>query len=108
MQMQSQPEASISDIQVRLRDGQMQISGNAVQSGLELPLNITLSISVQAGKLHSSVVSASIGPFSLPDNILNQITTQLDQALSDQLAANMVVDKISIQTGRMTIEGHMS
>jgi uncharacterized protein YpmS len=108
LEMQAQPDANLSDIQVRLRDNQIQITGKAVQSGLELPLSINLSISVQAGNLHSSVVSASIGPFSLPDSVLNQITTQLDQALSDQLAANMVVDQITIQSGRMTIEGHLS
>jgi len=108
LQIQSQPDANISDVQVRLRDGQMQISGTAIQSGLELPLNIDLAISVQDGKPHSRVVSGSIGPFSLPDSVLNQITTQLDQALSDQLAANMVVDQITIQAGEMTIEGHLS
>ena len=108
LEMQSQPEANISDIQVLLRDDRMQITGNAVQSGLEFPLSITLSISVQAGKPHSNVVSASIGPFSLPDSVLNQITTQLDQAFSAQLAANMVVDQITIQSGTMTIEGHLS
>jgi uncharacterized protein YpmS len=108
LELQTQSDANISDIQVRLRDGQMQITGKAVQSGFEFPLSINLSISVQAGKPQSSVVSASIGPFSLPDSVLNQITTQLDQALNDQLAANMIVDQITIQSGAMTIEGHLS
>jgi uncharacterized protein YpmS len=106
-QIQSQPESNISDLQVHLRNDQMQITGTVIQNGLKLPLNLILAISVQTGKPSSSVVSASIGPFSLPESVLDQITTQLDQALSDQLTANLILDQITIDAGRMTIEGHM-
>jgi len=108
MGIQSQSDMSIENVQVHLRNGQIQITGQAKRSGVNLPLSVSLEVSVDAeGRPSSRVVAAKVGPFSLPDSILDQVTAQLDQALMRQFNAdNVVVDSITIADGTMTIEGH--
>ena len=109
MGVQSSPDVNIKNIQVRLRDGQVQISGQAESRGIDLPLSITIEISVDAaGRPRSKVITAKVGPFSLPDSMLEQITAQLDQAVMNQfIGGDMVIDSITIADGNMIIEGHM-
>lgn len=106
--VQSNPDANVKDVQVRLRDGQIQISGQAESRGFDLPLSIVLEISVDAGRARSKVITATVGPFSLPDSMLEQLTAQLDQALMGQfIDDNMIIDSITIADGKMIVEGHM-
>ena len=109
MGVQSSPDVNIKNLQVHLRDGQIQISGQAESQGIDLPLSIALEISVDAeGRPRSRVITAKVGPFSLPDSMLEQITAQLDQALMNQFIADgMVIDSIVIADGNMIVEGHM-
>ncbi|MBN1146412.1 MAG: hypothetical protein JXA78_04090 [Anaerolineales bacterium] len=108
MGVQSGPDVNIKNLQVHLQNGQIQITGQAESKGFNLPVSITLEISVDAnGQPHSNVITAKVGPFSIPDSMLEQITTQLDQALMNRLVAeNMVIDSIHIADGAMTITGH--
>ena len=108
MAVQSNPDVNIKNIQVFLRDGQVQITGQAQSRGFDLPLSIVLEISVDdGGNPHSRAVTAQVGPFSLPDSMLDQITTQLDQALMNQVIdRDMVIDSITFANGTMTIIGH--
>jgi uncharacterized protein YpmS len=109
-ELQNQNEGSLQDLQIRLNDGMMQITGNATQDGLSLPLTINLKINVDSqGAPHSQIVSAKVGPFSLPQDMLDQTTSQLDQILQQQLDAsadNLFVDSLSIDNGKITIVAH--
>lgn len=109
MRLQAPAESSIEDIQVHLRDGQIRISGTVEQNGVDLPLNISLEVFVEpTGLLHSEVITATVGPFPLPESVLDQITAQLDQALMTQFkAGDLVVDSVTIAEGTMTILGHV-
>lgn len=109
MQLQAPEGSRIDDIQVHLRDGQIRISGKVEQNGMDLPMSISLEVFVgPTGQLHSEVITATIGPFPLPESVLNQITAQLDQALSTQFVADdLVVDSVTIADGTMTILGHV-
>jgi uncharacterized protein YpmS len=109
-QLESQPDTPVKDIQVSLRNGQVEITGTAERSGLDLPFSVTLTISVDAqGTPRSSIVDASVGPLPVPQSILDQVTAQLDQVIASQYASNthnMVVESITIYDGYMTIKGH--
>jgi uncharacterized protein YpmS len=109
-QLESQPDVPVKDIQVHLRNGQVEITGSAERSGLDLPFSVTLTISVDAqGVPRSSIIDASVGPLPVPQSILDQITARLDEIIVSQYASNgndIVVDSITIYEGYMTIKGH--
>jgi uncharacterized protein YpmS len=106
-ELQASGENRIHNLQIHLRDGKMIITGDVSQGGLTLPLSVSLIFTIDTqGRPHSQVVEGSVGPFSLPDSYLTEITSQLDQALINQLntdANSLVVDSITIADGRMMV-----
>jgi len=100
-------EDRIQNLQIRLDDGLMAISGEVNQNGMTLPLTVSVKIDVDSqGKPHTQIISGKLGPFSLPENILAQITTQFDQMLQNQLSATaqtLFVESIGIDNGKITI-----
>ena len=100
-------ETGVRDVQVYLQDGVIRITGTVNQSGLDLPLSMTLSVTVDAlGLPHSEVMEATIGPFSLPQSIIDQFTVNFDQLLTARFAEEagaVAIDSISIADGIMTI-----
>ncbi len=109
--LQSQPDAPIKDIQVHLRNGQMQISGRAVNEGASVSFSVVLKLSVGAnGKLKYEIVSAKVGSLSLPQFVIDQITSQVDSVITAQLTAaagEFVVKQVTINDGYMTIVGSL-
>jgi uncharacterized protein YpmS len=107
LELQSQGETGVRDIQVHLRDGVIRITGTANQSGFDLPLSIALRVSADAqGQPHTEVMEATIGPLSLPQSMMDQFTASFDQLLAArfaQEAGNVVIDSITIADGKMTI-----
>lgn len=110
MELQAQGEESIQNIQVRLRNGQMIVEGTTKQGGFDLPVSIALQPTVDAqGVPKSQVVEASVGPFNLPDSVVNEISARFDQLLTEQLGATsqaIAVDSITIADGKMTVLAH--
>lgn len=107
LELQSQGDTGVRDVQVHLRDGVIRITGTANQSGFDLPLSIALSVTADAqGLPHTEVMEAKIGPLSLPQTMMDQFTTNFDQLLSArfaQEAGNVVIESITIADGKMTI-----
>lgn len=96
--------------QVYLRDGQVQLVGTVEQSGVSLPLEILVSMQVDSsGNLDYSIDSAKIGPFPIPQAQLNQLSTELDQAIAAQMGQGeerIILEGITIADGKMVITGH--
>jgi hypothetical protein len=109
-ELQSQSEGALQNLRIRLGDGLMHITGDVNQGGIKLPLNIALRINVDnQGIPHSQIVSGKVGPFSLPQDMLDQTTSQLDLILQQQLDANadnLFVDSLNIDNGKITIIAH--
>jgi uncharacterized protein YpmS len=106
-ELQSQQDLGIQDIQIHLRNGQIQLTGTVEQNGFNLPFHVALTISVDAqGVPHSSIVDASVGPLPLPHSMQDQLTAQLDQVIASQYANNVFVESVTIYDGYMTIKGH--
>ena len=109
MELQSQQEMGIENLQIRLQDGQVMITGSASQEGFSLPVSISLRIYVEAGVPRSEVVAAKLGPLPVPDSFRDQITEQFNQAIVSQFSAygsGVVFDSITIANGMMTITAH--
>ena len=102
-----QGDQVIRDVQVRLQNGQAQITGNVTQGGMNLPLNIILEIMIDsAGQPYSKVISATVGPFPLPQDVQDQIKSEFDQAMRTQFnTEEMFIESIVIADGRITISG---
>jgi len=110
LELQSQGEARISDVQVFLRDDMIRITGTANQNGFDLPLSIALRVTADVqGLPHSQIVEAKVGPLSLPQSMIDQFTTGFDQLLTARFteeAGDLVIDSINIDDGKMTIVAH--
>jgi hypothetical protein len=96
--------------QVYLQDGQVQLVGSIQQSGISLPLEVLVSLQVDPdGNLDYTIDSATIGPFPVPSAQLEQLSTELDRAIVDQIGQGeqrIVLDGITIADGKMVITGH--
>jgi len=111
LEMQNSGSTEIENLQIRLRDGLVKITGQVNESGLSLRTAIDVKINIdEEGKPYSQVVSAKVGPFPIPEDMLNQLTAQLDKYLLDQISTSgkqLVVEQISIDDGKMTVVGKL-
>lgn len=107
LELQQRGETRLQDVQVRLRDGQVFISGKATQGGFSLPLNVALRITVNAqGLPQTEVVQATLGPLPLPAEMINELTERLNRAIIDEVQAsgsNLYIESLTIDNGMMRI-----
>jgi hypothetical protein len=110
IELKSQNQLNIQDPQVYLRDGQVQLFGNLQQGNVTVPLKIILTLSTDGkGQPQFQVVEATAGPLPVPKDLLDQFTTQFDQALARRLNPDnnpLFIDRIAIADGKMTITAH--
>jgi uncharacterized protein YpmS len=109
-ELQSYQEYQIQNVQIYLRDGRVRITGDVEQNNINLPLTTVLKLSVDgSGKPESEIVSASIGPFQIPESFLDQLTSMMDSILVTQILPanqNVVIEQITINDGQMFISGY--
>ena len=101
----------ITDPQVYLRDGQIQIYGKAVQGNLQANVRIILSATLDAnGKPVISVVSADFGPLPAPEGLNNAISKMVDEAFTGAIgpaAIGFRLESLTIADGVMTLTGRV-
>jgi len=99
----------LTNPQVTLRDGQIQLTGDVNQESLSAKVTVILAVSVDAaGRPVLDVVSANIGPLPVPEDLISEIQTRLNEAFMGQirsLAPNLFIESIVIEGGNMTITG---
>ncbi len=103
-----QPKPALSDPQVFLRDGQVQIIGKVTDSGITATAKLVLEVSLSAeGLPQFELVSAEIGPFPIPEEMLKNISRSLNDAITGEglQTANIQIESIEISDGFMTITG---
>jgi uncharacterized protein YpmS len=109
-ELSSQENPSLQEPQVFLQDGQMVLTGKVQQSGLNADLEMVMEVGVTSdGKPDVSLISASVGMFSLPQNVLDDLSAQIKSAFEskiDQGIDKIFIDSIAIDGGEMIIEGH--
>ncbi|HSL29617.1 MAG TPA: hypothetical protein VK900_10490 [Anaerolineales bacterium] len=116
--MRSDPELQqtdrtplISEPQVYLRDGQMQIYGKSQRGMFAANIGIIVQVGVDAeGKPLIEITSADFGPFPAPEGLKNAITAMVREAYTGSLgpvATGLRIDTISIAGGVMSISGRI-
>jgi uncharacterized protein YpmS len=110
-ELQKEQPQMISDLQIRLRDGQVQIKGTYKDGDLSLPLEVVAKPEVSAeGNFRIILDSAKIGPVAAPDILRNQIQALLDEQITSSLdlaGQEYIVTSVNIADGLMTIRGRM-
>jgi uncharacterized protein YpmS len=106
------PEIGISDPQIYLRDGKIQMYGK--YTGSIVPVNIEMVITplVADGKIKLQLDSVKLGPASAPDVLVEQlqkiITDQIEPSLNDNLTNGLYIESLSIADGKLTLHGKKS
>jgi hypothetical protein len=109
--LQEQPEPFITNPQVYLRDGQIQVYGTA-QSGYFLATaRIVFTASADAdGKLAIELSEADFGPLPVPDGLKEAVTAIVSEAYTGALgpvATGFRIEAIVIADGMMAITGRV-
>ena len=108
---QSDKKPLITDPQVYLRDGQMQIYGKTQQGLFTANIGIIVNMGVDTnGQPQIDVASADFGPFPAPKGINEAITAMVKEAYTGSLgpvATGLRIESISIANGVMTVTGRI-
>lgn len=108
---QSDKKPLITDPQVYLRDGQMQIYGKTQQGLFTANIGIIVNMGVDAnGQPQIDVASADFGPFPAPKGLKDAITAMVKEAYTGSLgpvATGLRIESISIANGVMTVTGRI-
>jgi len=103
------PEPQISDTQIRLRDGQIQISANLNQGNLVTPIQMVIAVEAGVdGYPQYQIISAMMGPLPLPEAVTDQLKSMIDSVLADKLRSQsnqVFIRSIVISDSMMTIQG---
>ena len=108
---QSDKKPLITDPQVYLRDGQMQIYGKTQQGMFTANIGVIVSMGIDPnGQPQIDVVSADFGPFPAPEGLKDAITAMVREAYTGSLgpvATGLRIESISIANGVMTVTGRI-
>src|SRR5829696_5889852 len=108
---QSDKKPLITDPQVYLRDGQMQIYGKTQQGIFAANIGIIVSMDVDAnGEPQIEVISADFGPFPAPEGLKDAITAMVKEAYTGSLgpvATGLRIESITTANGIMTVTGRV-
>jgi hypothetical protein len=109
--LNEQPEPLLVDPQIYLRDNQVEIYATLKSGSLQAPATIIAKVSVGAeGMPVVAVESVNLGPLPVPQDLLDQVNTTLNQMVGDQFSGmngRFVLESITIGEGVMTISGRM-
>jgi len=112
LELQSQGETRVQDVEVRLREGQIIITGRANQDGFSLPFSATLRLTANAqGLPQTEIVKATIGPLPLPESMTSELTSRFNQMVLAEISSigngsSVLIDSITITDGKITIVAH--
>ena len=109
--MQTDKKPIITDPQVYLRDGQMQIFGKTQQGMFTANIGIIVAMSVdENGKPKIEIASADFGPLPAPDKLKEAISAMIDEAYTGSVgpvATGLRIQSILIADGVMVIYGRI-
>ena len=109
--LQQNGQPLITEPQVYLRDGQMQIYGKTKQGMFAANIGVIVSVGVdENGQPKIDVVSADFGPLPAPKGLTETISAMIREAYTGSLgpvATGLRIENISIANGIMTISGRI-
>lgn len=109
--MAAEQKPLLTEPQVLLRDGEIQIYGKIVQGNFAANVRIVLSAAVDAnGQPKISVTSTDFGPLPAPEGLNNSISALVNEAFTGALgpaATGFRLESIGIADGVMTLTGRI-
>ncbi len=109
--LQQDQKPFITDPQVYLRDGQMQIFGKTQQGMFTANIGIIVTMGVnENGKPTITITSADFGPLPAPDGLKEAISAMIDEAYTGAVgpvATGLRIQSIAIADGIMVIFGRI-
>lgn len=109
--MQQDNKPLITEPQVYLRDGQMQIYGKSQQGMFAANIGIIVSVGVdEDGQPEIEIVSADFGPMPAPEGLKDAISAIVREAYTGSLgpvATGLRIETITIADGIMTVSGRI-
>jgi hypothetical protein len=109
LQQDNQP--LITDPQVYLRDGQMQIYGKTQRGMFTANIGIIVGVGVdEDGQPEIEIVSADFGPLPAPEGLRDTIAAMVREAYTGSLgpvATGLRIETITIADGIMTVSGRI-
>jgi hypothetical protein len=107
--LSSQENSFITQPQVYLKDGQVQIFGTAVSGYFKATVSVIMTASIDPeGKLLLELTSANFGPLPVPDGLKEVMTSLVTEAFTGSLgpyATGFQLQSIVIAEGAMMIVG---
>lgn len=102
-------DPQLTNPQVFLRDGKIQLYGTAVVQGLTVDATFVIAPTVSAdGALSFTAESGSFGPISVPDDVLAQVTDTLNEWATGSIAPALTGVRLSdvvVADGLLTVTG---
>lgn len=109
--LQQQADPLLTDPQVYLQDGQIQIYGRAEKGNFAATALIILTAGVDKnGELKIELTSADFGPLPIPTGLLDAITAMIDEAFTGSVgpvATGIRLTSITVADGVMTVTGQI-
>jgi len=109
--LQSQPTLPITNPQVQLQNGQMELLGKVQQGMFSANVSMTISVGVdQNGQPKIEITQENFGPLPAPQGLNDAISTFVAEALTGSLgpaATGFRLESISIANGVMTVTGRL-
>lgn len=108
MEMKNSPDLPLSDIQVYLRNDTIQIWGMVKGSNDSTSALVIGTVSLNSGTPNMDIQSVQIGQQAIPDLLVSQAETWLNQLLIEKIneqAPGLRIMNINISNGLITISG---
>jgi tetratricopeptide (TPR) repeat protein len=109
MEMKNNPDLPLSDVQVYLRDGKIQIWGMVTGSTNSTSALIVGNLGIDSNKDPAiGIESMQIGTQTIPDVMASQIESWLNQLLIEEInkqTPGLQIMNINVKNGLMTISG---
>jgi uncharacterized protein YpmS len=109
-QLPSSGDVVLTDPQVRLRDGIIEVTGIASVGSLTTDAMVILQPYIEQGNLRLSIQEAKFGAVPIPDAILETLTETLNQNLDNFTTVNgrkFWLETITVADGSMTLSGSL-
>jgi hypothetical protein len=109
--LQRNGQPMISDPQVYLRDGRMNIYGKTQQGPFTANIGIVVDVGVdENGQPKVDIASADFGPLPAPEGLRDTVAAMIREAYMGSLgpvATGLRIDNINIADGVMTVSGRI-
>lgn len=112
LKLADQSDPPLKNVQVYLREGKIQIFGDAKAGNISTTALIVLGVNVTSeGQISFAAEKADFGPIPVPSSLLNSLTAALNEAFTGKVgsvATGFKITSLGIADGQMAIIGKIT